>query len=160
MDLLHKVFGFTELREIDIQLGASIHDEPAPELKALYLQLLVGFQLISERNNYPGYALIANEGVEHEELQLVREREPSVMSIARRYNGYWRTAILSAHQKARRASAILNGRLKWIEGIDPTLYSAMKNLGKPHCNQDCANLMIQFNMEQEAKRPLMNVQAK
>lgn len=158
MSLLHTLLGFPELTDIDIQLGAAIGDEPAPELKVLYVQLLVGFELISERNNYPGYALVGNEGVEEGELRLVLEREHAVISNAKRSHGYWRTAVLAAHQKARRFSAILNGRLQWIEAIDPILFSAMKNIGKPLCNRDCGHLMVQFNMEQEVKRPLNKVQ--
>lgn len=159
MNLLHMLLGFPELTDIDIQLGAAIDDEPAPELKVLYVQLLAGFELISERNNYPGYALVGNEGVEEGELRLVLEREGSVVSLARKSHGYWRTAVLSAHDNARRCSVILHGRLQWIEAIDPILFSAMKNLGKPFSNRDCGHLMVQFNMELEAKRPLTHVQA-
>jgi hypothetical protein len=158
MNLLHTLLGFPELTDIDIQLGAAIDDEPAPELKALYLQLMVGFQLISERNNYPGYALIGNEGVEDGELRLVLEREHAAISAAKRSHGYWRTAVLAAQQKARRYAVILKGRLKWIEAIDPILFSAMENSGKPLCNRDCGHLLVHFNMEQEVKRPLSKVQ--
>ena len=158
MNLLDTLLGFPELTDIDTQLGAAIDDEPAPELKALYLQLLVGFQLISERNNYPGYALVGNEGVEEGELRLVLERENIVISNAKKSHGYWRTAVLAAQQKARRYAVILNGRFQWIEAIDPILFSAMKNIGKPLCNRDCGHLMVHFNMEQEVRRPLNQTQ--
>jgi hypothetical protein len=125
---------------------------------ALYLQLLVGFHLISERNTYPGYAMVRNEGVAGPEHELLQAHQNAVMSIARKSHGYWRTAVLAANQRARRHHCIAVTHLEWIEQVDPILFSAMKNIGRPFCNRDCGSLMVHLNMELEARRPLFNLQ--
>jgi hypothetical protein len=160
MNPLYELLGFPQLPDIDTQLGAAINDEPAPELAALYLQLLVGFHLISERNTYPGYAMVRNEGVAEPEQKLLQEHQSAVMSIAKKAHGYWRTAVLAANQRARKRHCIPVSHLEWIEQVDPTLFSAMKNIGLPFCNRDCGSLMVHFMMEQEAHRPMINAQAK
>lgn len=136
--------------DIATQLGMPFGQEPGADHKALYVQLLVGFDLIATGNTYPGYAMVFNEGVGDSEIDLIRANSDRVIESAVRSHHYWRTAILEAMSAARRRHAVLKSGIEWVRGIDSVLATALSHLGMRKFPLECAALAMYWQLEQEA----------
>lgn len=112
------------------QLGCPINEDPGPDLRALYGQLLVGLHLIAQGNNYPGYALVYNDGIGEAEIKLLEIHLDSIVQLRKLTNQYWRSAILEGLYQARRRHVVAPSGLVWIENRDPVLHEALRAAGR------------------------------
>lgn len=139
------------------QLGTPLDQEPGADRKALYLQLLVGFDLVATGNTYPGYAMVFNEGVGEGEIDLIRENADRVIASAKKLHFYWRTSVIEAMSAARRRYSVSKSRIEWISGIDPVLSMALGHLGMRGFPMECAALAMHWQFEQEAGKAIQTL---
>jgi len=140
--------------DIVTQLGCSMSQDPGAELKALYVQLLVGLDLVALGNTYPGYAMVHNDGLGSVEHDLIKANADRLIESAKGSHHYWRTAVMTAMSKARRRYVILKPRIEWVGCVDPCLSAALSRLGMPFVTMDCAALAVHWHAEQEAGRAI------
>lgn len=136
------------------QLGFPLDAQAGAELRALYIQLLVGFDLIAKGNTYPGYAMVYNEVLGQEELDLIAAGAERVVGAFKASHYYWRTAILEALSWARRRHTVVSSRLEWVGTVDPTLCHALLQIGRRSYSADCIVMAMHWQAEQEMGRAL------
>lgn len=143
--------GFLDIAE---QLGCPLCDDPGIDHKALYLQLLVGFEQIAKGNNYPGYSMVYNEGLGQIEVDLIKVHGDRVIESTKRSHHFWRTAVMEATSTARHSHAVLKSRIQWIGRVDPVLSMALAQIGLRSYSFGCTALALHWQVEQEVGRAL------
>lgn len=143
--------GFPDIAE---QLGCPLSDDPGSDHKALYVQLLVGFELIAKGNTYPGYSMVYNEGLGQVEVDLINGNAERVIESHKCSHHFWRTAVMEATSAARQRHAVLKSRIEWIGRVDPILSMALAQIGLRSYSVGCTAMALHWQAEQEVGRAL------